>query len=81
MNLAMLTERLPLGDFEAAMELERIWSQLTRALPFFTVCGCPIDCFEHSDARNQLSTVCAEHSAVTSEIFAQHSLDTSEVTS
>jgi len=56
------------GDFEAALEFERIWNELTRALPFFTVCSYPIDCFEHEDARNQLPNVCAEHSAVTSGI-------------
>jgi DNA-binding NarL/FixJ family response regulator len=54
------------GDFEAALELERIWNELTRALPFFTVCSYSIDCFEHSEARNQLPNLCAEHSAVTS---------------
>ena len=54
------------GDFEAALEFERIWNELTRALPFFTVCSYPIDCFEHEEARNQLPNVCAEHSAVTS---------------
>jgi DNA-binding NarL/FixJ family response regulator len=54
------------GDFEAALEVERLWNELTRALPFFTVCSYPIDCFEHSEARNQLSHVCAAHSAVTS---------------
>jgi DNA-binding NarL/FixJ family response regulator len=52
------------GNFEAALELERIWNELTRALPFFTVCSYPIECFEHSDARNVLRHVCAEHSAV-----------------
>jgi DNA-binding NarL/FixJ family response regulator len=54
------------GDFEAALEVERIWDELTRALPFFTVCSYPIDCFEHLEAPNQLSNVCAAHSAVTS---------------
>jgi len=54
------------GDFEAALDLERIWDELTRGLPFFTVCSYPIDCFEHADARNQLSNVCAQHSAITS---------------
>ena len=63
------------GDFEAALELERMWSELTRALPFFTVCSYPIDCFEHADARNQLPNVCAEHSAVTSGISSQRSRD------
>jgi hypothetical protein len=54
------------GDFEAALEVERLWNELTRALPFFTVCSYPIDCFEHVEAQNQLSHVCAAHSAVTS---------------
>jgi DNA-binding NarL/FixJ family response regulator len=53
------------GDFEAALEIERIWNELTRALPFFTVCSYPIACFEHSEARDQLANVCAAHSAVT----------------
>jgi DNA-binding NarL/FixJ family response regulator len=54
------------GDFEAALEVERIWNELTRPLPFFTICSYPIDCFEEADGRNQLANVCAEHSAVTS---------------
>jgi DNA-binding NarL/FixJ family response regulator len=54
------------GDFEAALEFERVWNELTRALPFFTVCSYPIDCFEHSAARNHHLSVCDEHSAVTS---------------
>jgi DNA-binding NarL/FixJ family response regulator len=54
------------GDFEAALELERIWDDLTRALPFFTVCSYPIDCLENSEALNLFSNVCAAHSAVTS---------------
>lgn len=54
------------GDFEAALQLERIWDDLTRALPFFTVCCHAIDCFENSEALNLLSNVCAVHSAVTS---------------
>ena len=54
------------GDFEAALELERIWDHLTRGLPFFTVCSYPIDCFENSEALNLLSNVCDAPSAVTS---------------
>ncbi len=68
------------GDFEAALELERIWNEVTRALPFFTVCSYPIDCFEGPDAMDDLSNVCAAHSAVTSGIFAKRSLNTTEVT-
>jgi len=53
------------GQFEAALELERLWDELTRGLPFFTVCGYPIGCFEHHpEAANLLADVCAEHSAV-----------------
>ena len=65
------------GDFEAALEVERIWNELTRPLPFFTICSYPIDCFEPSEARNQLSNVCAEHSAVTPGLraaLARHQL-------
>ena len=54
------------GDFESALEIERIWNELTHALPFFTVCSYPIDCFTDSEARNRLRNVCDEHSAVTS---------------
>jgi DNA-binding NarL/FixJ family response regulator len=54
------------ADFEAALELERIWHDLTRSLPFFTICSYPIQCFESPDALNLLSNVCAAHSAVTS---------------
>ena len=53
------------GNFAAALEIERMWDELTRPLPLFTVCSYPIDCFEHSEARKQLPNVCAEHSAVT----------------
>jgi DNA-binding NarL/FixJ family response regulator len=63
------------GDFEAALEVERIWNELTRALPFFTICSYPSDCFEHEETRNQLPNVCAEHSAVTSGISSLRSRD------
>jgi DNA-binding NarL/FixJ family response regulator len=53
------------GNFEAALEIERIWNELTHALPFFTVCSYPIDCFTQSDARTRLRNVCDEHNAVT----------------
>ena len=53
------------GDFEPALEIERMWNELTHALPIFTVCSYPIECFESSDARNQFANVCAAHSAAT----------------
>jgi DNA-binding NarL/FixJ family response regulator len=52
------------GNFEAVLELERIWNELTHPLPFFTVCSYPIECFLDAEARNLLPKVCAEHSAV-----------------
>jgi hypothetical protein len=53
------------GQVAAALELERIWTDLTCSLPFFTVCSYSMDCFEHAAARDQLPNVCAQHSAVT----------------
>ena len=64
------------GNFEGALELERMWNELTCALPFFTVCCYPIECFEHSGARNSLPNLCAEHSAVShTRHFAQRLRD------
>jgi DNA-binding NarL/FixJ family response regulator len=54
------------GDFEAALEVERIWDELTRSLPFFTVCSYPIDCFAQPPGRDRLQRLCATHNAVTS---------------
>jgi DNA-binding NarL/FixJ family response regulator len=52
------------GDIEAAIEVERIWDDLTSGLPFFTVCSYPVDCFEQAGAE-LFGRVCAAHSAVT----------------
>ena len=52
------------GDVEAAMEIERIWDDLTSGLPFFTVCSYPVDCFEQASAE-LFGRVCAAHGAVT----------------
>lgn len=54
------------GHFEAALEVERIWNELTRGLRFLTVCSFPTECFEHAAARNVVPRLFAEHSAVTS---------------
>jgi DNA-binding NarL/FixJ family response regulator len=53
------------GNFEAALELEHIWENRTRNLPFFTVCNYSADCFEDPKARELFPKVCAEHGAVT----------------
>jgi DNA-binding NarL/FixJ family response regulator len=52
------------GDAKAVLELERIWDERTRQLPFYTVCSYPIDCFEHAPSRNIFPGVCAAHRAV-----------------
>jgi DNA-binding NarL/FixJ family response regulator len=60
------------GSFAAALELERIWDELTHALPFFTVCCFPIESALDADVRDRLSTVCAEHSAVVHARYVVH---------
>jgi len=63
------------GAFEAALELERLWNELTRALPLLTICCHPFEAFDHPDARHSLLNVCAEHSAVTSGVSPRFSRD------
>ena len=51
------------GNPTAAMEAERVWNQLTRALPFFTVCCYPAAFFDDRSPET-FSAVCAEHWAI-----------------
>ena len=51
------------GKFEVAIELERLWDELTLALPFFTVCVYPMDCFR-AGGPELFSHICSPHSAV-----------------
>ena len=53
------------GNFEAALELEQLWEDRTRNLPFFTVCYYSADCFHDPKGRELFPKVCAEHGAVT----------------
>ena len=53
------------GEFEAALEIERIWHDLTQSLSFLTICSYPAECFQHEGGRDQLSRLCAEHRAAT----------------
>ncbi len=53
------------GNFEAAIQLERLWDDLTRPLPFVTVCGYPIDCLRDDGHPELFFKVCAHHGAVT----------------
>jgi hypothetical protein len=52
------------GNVQAAVEVERIWSDLTRPLPFLTVCSYPIECFQDEESRKLFPSVCAEHGVV-----------------
>lgn len=52
------------GDVAAAIEVERLWDELTNGRPFFTVCSYPVDCFGQASAE-LFGKVCAAHSAVT----------------
>ena len=58
------------GNVEAAVEVERIWNDLTRPLPFLTVCSYPIECFQDEGSRKWFPNVCAEHLAVSHALKA-----------
>ena len=51
------------GKFSAAIQLERLWDDLTRALPFLTVCVYPTECFREGGPELFLH-ICSPHSAV-----------------
>jgi CheY-like chemotaxis protein len=52
------------GKPEAALELERLWDQLTRSLPILTICTYPMGCFEHDEAPGLVSGISAHHSVI-----------------
>jgi len=52
------------GNFEAGILMEQLWSELTRTLPYFTICSYPVRTL-HAEQRPEVwAAVCAEHSAV-----------------
>ena len=54
------------GSPDAALEVERLWTELTRALPILTICTypTPTDAFDHDLAPGVLSGICAHHSVI-----------------
>jgi CheY-like chemotaxis protein len=52
------------GNAEGAIQLERLWNRLTSTLPFLTLCGYPVQCFQDASHPDLFSKVCAEHWAV-----------------
>jgi hypothetical protein len=52
------------GNVEAAVEVERIWNNLTRSLSFLTVCSYPIESFQGEASSKMFPSVCSEHVAL-----------------
>jgi len=52
------------GNFDAAIELERIGTRLLRGRPFLLLCAYSLDCLPQGEARKLLPRVCAEHAYV-----------------
>ena len=51
------------GNGKAVIALESLWNNLTRSLPFFTLCGYATSCF-HDGVPDLWSGACAEHWAL-----------------
>ena len=58
------------GSTEAALELERLWDELTRPLPILTICTYPTGCFDRAVNPGFVSAVCAHHSIVNHAVTA-----------
>jgi len=52
------------GQYEAAVALEQTWSELTRTLPYHTICSYPARVLRADEHADAWTAVCAEHSAV-----------------
>jgi CheY-like chemotaxis protein len=52
------------GNGEAAIQLERLWDEITRGYGVHTLCGYPSSAFPSREADPVFQRICAEHSAV-----------------
>jgi len=52
------------GDFDGALELERLWDELTASLPILTICAYPTACFHDDRAQVVVSDISAHHSVI-----------------
>jgi CheY-like chemotaxis protein len=52
------------GNPDAALEVERLWDELTRSLPILTICAYPMDYLGHDVMAAFSSDICAHHSVV-----------------
>jgi CheY-like chemotaxis protein len=55
---------LQAGNLDAAVRMEQLWSELTRTLPYFTICSYPTPILRAEPHPGVWAAVCAEHSAV-----------------
>ena len=58
------------GNPEAALELERLWDELTRSLPILTICTYPIDCCDQDRAPGFVAGISAHHSVINQAVRA-----------
>lgn len=58
------------GKPEAAMEVERLWDEVTRSLPILTICTYPMDCVSHDAVAAFSSGICAHHSVISHAVKA-----------
>lgn len=52
------------GKTEAALRLERLWTQLAEKIPFRLLCGYPMRFFTSEQDQESLLKICAEHSHI-----------------
>jgi len=52
------------GNGEAAIQLERLWDEITRGYGVHTLCGYPSSAFPSREADPVFQRICAEHSAI-----------------
>ena len=67
-HLTILGEIAPVlwrnGHPDAALEVERLWHELTRSLPILTICTYPMDCLDHDAMAAFSPEICAHHSVL-----------------
>ena len=55
------------GNPAAALELERLWDEGTRALPILTICAYPAGCVDHHQPSGFVSQISARHAVISQE--------------
>jgi DNA-binding NarL/FixJ family response regulator len=60
----MATLLLQSGNVQAALQLEQLWGELTRKLPFLTICSYPTQSFGPAAPAGIFERLCAAHAAV-----------------